>query len=126
MALKNNSLYSGSVSSKQSSNISMTEAELYFIGLIKEIPDVKPGKMFGSLCLKTPNGKAGAMLWHDYLVVKLDGELFTEALNLKGAKVFEPMEGRPMKQWVQIPFSHADKWKGLAIKSSASVALLKK
>jgi hypothetical protein len=33
----------------------MTEAELFFTELLKEIPKVKPGKMFGSLCMKTPN-----------------------------------------------------------------------
>jgi hypothetical protein len=104
----------------------MTEAELFFTELLKEIPEVKPGKMFGSLCMKTPNGKAGAMLWHDNIVVKLEGVFFADALGLEGAKVFEPMEGRPMKEWVQIPFIHADKWKRFALKSVSSVAVLKK
>lgn len=104
----------------------MTAAETFFTELIKEIPDVKPGKMFGSLCLKTPNGKAGAMLWHDNIVVKLNGATFKEALSLSGSKVFEPMEGRPMKEWVQISFTHKDQWKKFALISASSVALLKK
>ena len=104
----------------------MTEAELFFTELLKEIPEVKPGKMFGSLCMKTPNGKACAMLWHDNIVVKLEGASFADALGLEGAKVFEPMEGRPMKEWVQIPFIHADKWKRFVLKSVSSVAILKK
>lgn len=104
----------------------MTAAEDFFNELLKEIPDVKPGKMFGSLCMKTPNGKAGAMLWHDNIVVKLEGASFKEALGLDGAKTFEPMEGRAMKEWVQIPFTHQGQWKKYALISSSSVALLKK
>jgi hypothetical protein len=104
----------------------MTEAEEFFNELLKEIPDVKPGKMFGSLCLKTPNGKSGAMLWHDNIVVKLEGGSFKAALGLNGSKVFEPMEGRAMKEWVQIPFIHKNQWKKFVLISSASVALIKK
>jgi hypothetical protein len=104
----------------------MTEAELFFTELLKEIPEVKPGKMFGSLCMKTPNGKAGAMLWHDNIVVKLEGASLADATALEGAKVFEPMEGRLMNGWVQIPFIHADKWKNFVLKSVSSVAVLKK
>jgi hypothetical protein len=104
----------------------MTAAEEFFNGLINEIPDVKPGKMFGALCMKTPNGKSGAMLWHDNIVVKLQGDSFEEAMRLQGSQAFEPMEGRPMKEWVQIPFSHKDKWKKFALISSSSATLLKK
>lgn len=104
----------------------MTNAEEYFKELQKEIPDVKPGKMFGSLCLKTPNGKSAAMLWHDNIIVKLEGATSDEAMSLEGARTFEPMEGRPMNGWVQIPFTHKDKWKKFALISASSVAKLKK
>jgi len=104
----------------------MTDAEILFTQLINEIPEVKAGKMFGSLCMKTPNGKAGAMLWHDNIVVKLAGDSFRAALGLKGSKVFEPMEGRPMKEWVQIPFVHHDDWKQYVLISCTAVSLLKK
>jgi hypothetical protein len=104
----------------------MTDAEIFFTQLIKDLPDVKPGKMFGSLCMKTPNEKAGAMLWHDNIVVKLAGDSFSEALDLNGSKVFEPMEGRPMKEWVQIPFVHQNEWKRFALISCTAVSLLKK
>jgi hypothetical protein len=82
----------------------MSKAEEYFIQLIPEIPGVKAGKMFGALCMKAPNGKAAAMFWKNCMVVKLTGEAFNEALNLDGSLRFEPMEGRLMKEWVQIPF----------------------
>jgi len=104
----------------------MTKAEIYFNELTKEIPDVKPGKMFGALCMKTPNGKSAAMFWKDNIVVKLQGESLKEAMSLDGAKLFEPMEGRPMKEWVQIPFAYKDQWKKFALTSSESVKALKK
>ena len=99
----------------------MTNAEEFFKELTGQIESVKPGKMFGSLCMKTPNGKSAAMIWKDHLVVKLKGDLLNEALNLSGAKIFEPMEGRPMKEWVQIPFMHKDRWKEYTLLSIKSV-----
>lgn len=104
----------------------MTTAEEFFIRLTSEIPNVKEGKMFGALCMKTPNGKSAAMFWKDNIVVKLSKEPLEEALNLEGAKLFEPMESRPMKEWVQIPFAHKDKWKRFANISVALVLALKK
>ena len=104
----------------------MTKAEDFFNELTKQIPDVKAGKMFGALCMKTPNGKSAAMFWKDNIVVKLTGESLNDAMSLDGSKLFEPMEGRPMKEWVQIPFSYKDKWKKFATLSAASVKELKK
>lgn len=94
----------------------MTEAEKYFHELTGQIPDVKPGKMFGALCFKTPNGKAAAMFWHDFLVVKLSGEVRDEALQF-----FDPMDGRPMKEWIQIPFAYKDRWNEFALSAAAYV-----
>ncbi len=105
---------------------SMTKAEEFFIKLTSQTPNVKEGKMFGALCMKTPNGKSGAMFWKDSIVVKLSAEPLQEALSLEGAKLFEPMEGKPMKEWVQIPFIHKSKWKKFADISIASVRELKK
>lgn len=53
----------------------MNEAEKLFHKLGEEIADVKPGKMFGAACLKTPNGKSGAMFWKDGIIVKLQDTL---------------------------------------------------
>ena len=100
----------------------MTKAEEYFTRLAQEIPDVKAGKMFGALCMKTSNGKSAAMFWKDNLVVKLQGENFNQAARLEGAMLFEPMEGRPMKEWMQIPFEHKSKWKKYALLSAENVA----
>ncbi len=87
----------------------MTKALEFFNKLTEEIPNVKPGKMFGSSCMKTPNGKAAAMVWLENIVVKLQGDTMKEAMSLEGSRLFEPMEGRPMKERVQIPFIHKDK-----------------
>ena len=104
----------------------MTEAEKYFAELTAEISDVMPGKMFGALCMKTANGKSAAMFWKDNIVVKLTGESLNNAMNLDGTKLFEPMEGRPMKEWVQIPFDYKNQWKQYAQLSAESVKILKK
>lgn len=101
-------------------------AEVYFTELTKEIPNAIPGKMFGALCMKMPNGKSGAMFWKDNIVVKLHGGALNEALSLDGAQLFEPMEGKPMKDWVQIPFDYKDKWKTFAEISASEVEALEK
>jgi hypothetical protein len=102
----------------------MTKAEALFNQLTEEIPGATPGKMFGALCMKTPNGKSGAMFWHNHLVVKLTGHNLDEALSLDGTKPFEPMEGKIMNGWVQIPFDYHDSWKKFAEISVAGVSLL--
>lgn len=103
----------------------MTKAEELFNELTWQIPGVQPGKMFGALCMKTTNGKSAAMFWKDHVVVKLKDDDLQEALSLSGAKLFEPMEGKPMKEWVQIPFAEKDKWKKFALISVESVRKLK-
>ena len=38
-----------------------------------------------------------------------------DALKLKGAKLFDPSgKKRPMKEWVQVPFTHNTHWKKFA------------
>ncbi len=104
----------------------MSDAEAYFMELTGEIPNAVPGKMFGALCMKMPNGKSAAMFWKDNIVVKLHGGELNEAMSLDGAKLFEPMEGKPMKDWVQIPFDYKSEWKTFAEISAREVELLEK
>jgi hypothetical protein len=104
----------------------MSEAEKLFQKIVAELPGVTPGKMFGALCVKTPNGKAGAMFWKDHLVVKLAGDDLKEALALDGVELFDPMGGRPMKEWVQIPYAYKAKWKKFAAVSVEAVKKIKK
>ena len=94
----------------------MTKAEELFHKITVELPDAKEGKMFGALCIKAPNGKAAAIFWKDNMIFKLEGQAKEEALNLEGAHIgthlYDP--DRPMKEWVQIPFTHSAQWKGYA------------
>ncbi len=76
--------------------------------------DVTLGKMFGMPCVKR-GGKAVAGFWQKSIVFKLpDAAARERALALEGAALFDPMGGRPMKEWVVVPASHADEWPGLA------------
>jgi hypothetical protein len=104
----------------------MTKSEELFHKIAAEIPDAKEGKMFGALCIKAPNGKAGIMFWRDDVIFKLEADDLNNALSLKGAKLFDPMGNRPMGGWVQLSYDHSKKWKELAKKSMDFVKNLKK
>lgn len=75
---------------------------------------VVPSKMFGMATWKL-NGKAFGGPWEDSMVFKLtDAKVLENALKLTGAKQFDPMGGRPMKQWVVLGPEHQDKWQYFA------------
>lgn len=74
----------------------------------------KISKMFGMPCLKNSHGKAFAGFHQGTMVFKLASPQHAEALALSGAHLFDPMEGRPMKEWVEVPAEHASKWLELA------------
>ena len=77
-------------------------------------PDVQQGKMFGMPVFKV-NGKAAGGQWQDAMVFKLKNAAARErALAIEGATLFDPMGGRPMKEWVVIPAAQADRWAELA------------
>jgi len=81
--------------------------------LAAEHPLVAPGKMFGMPCLKTGK-KVFAGLRGDTMTFKLRGAPHGRALALDGARLFDPMGGRPMKEWVQVPLAQSDAWRSLA------------
>jgi TfoX/Sxy family transcriptional regulator of competence genes len=82
---------------------------------------VTTGPMFGAPSLKL-QGKAIACLYGDAMVFKLEGDMHARALALPGADLFEPMEGRPMKAWVQVPTEQAAEWDDLAEHAYARLA----
>lgn len=76
--------------------------------------NVTVGKWFGKLCLKV-DGKVFAALWRGELAFKLTGEAHSEALQVKGAHLFDPRgQGHPMKAWVQIPAAQSSTWSHFA------------
>jgi len=85
----------------------------YYVSLIDalaaEAVPIQNSQMFGMPSAKM-NGKAVAGLTGDDLIVKLTGDAHAAALSVPGATLFDPMGGRPMKQWVQIPVAQKDRW----------------
>jgi len=76
--------------------------------------DVELGKMFGMPTIKR-NGKATSGFWKGSMVFKLTDEGNREqALALDGAERFDPMSGRPMREWVVVPARHSHEWARLA------------
>ena len=63
----------------------------------------------------TTKRKATSGLWQESMVFKLTNEAKREqALALDGAERFDPMGGRPMREWVVVPASHRAEWPRLA------------
>ena len=90
----------------------MTYAELV-AEITASDPEVHASKMFGMPCLKLPNGKVFAGHHGDAMTFKL-GPQQEEVLKLDGVKVFEPMAGRPMNGWIEVPELQSDHWMELA------------
>lgn len=80
---------------------------------LRQTDEVQSAKMFGMPSLKIA-GKAFAGFHKDEMVFKLRGAALADALGMDGAALFDPMGGRPMKEWVQVPFVHAGRWRELA------------
>jgi len=89
------------------------EALALFHQIVSETPHAKPGKLFGAVCFKAPNGKAVAFFHRNHMVFKLDGEMKKEALSLDGTSLFTS-GGRPMGAWVQVPYDYCHLWRSFA------------
>jgi hypothetical protein len=99
-------------------------AKASFDELAELVPlEVVPGAMFGKPCLKVDGGKAFACQFRDATAFKLPEPDRSQALGLTAAELFDPSgKGRTMKQWVQVPVDHADRWPELAEKAARYVA----
>jgi hypothetical protein len=105
----------------------MTKGEELFHKIAAEL-SAGESKMFGALCIKAPNGKAACMFKDECMIFKL-GSAEEDVLKLKGAKVFDPMGGRPMNGWIQLSYEHAGKWSefaGIALDHVKSIEVVKK
>ncbi len=92
----------------------MTKQEELFHTIASGLVGTHEGKMFGALCIKATNGKAGVMFRKDGMIFKLSGKDQEYALSLEGAEMFDPMGGRPMNGWVYVPDTHSMQWSGFA------------
>jgi hypothetical protein len=95
-----------------------------FTALLDELTserDVVKVSMFGMPGIKRRGGKAFCGTYGDDMLFKLSGEDHARALSLKGAHLFEPMAGRPMKAWVQVPPEHVAQYADLARAAEASL-----
>ncbi len=59
------------------------------------------------------------------MTFKLNSPARESALAIEGARYFDPMGGRPMKEWVQVPPAQSSKWLDLAGQAYSYVATLK-
>jgi len=66
------------------------------------LPGTEPKKMFGYSCIFA-KGRMFAGLHQAGMVLRLPEEQRAEFLRLEGAKPFEPMPGRVMREYVLVP-----------------------
>ena len=91
------------------------ESRSWFESLVPEAPDVTTRPMFGNLAAFV-NGNMFLGLLGQQVAVRLPEEQREELLKQKGAAPFEPMKGRPMKEYVVLPETwkksraKAEKW----------------
>ena len=90
----------------------MTKEEEFYVSTGRSIKDADESQMFGKPCFKI-YGKAFTSFFQESMVFKLTGESHSEALSLDGAQLFDPSgKGRPMKEWVQVPYDYSESWGG--------------
>jgi len=74
----------------------------YFGKVIADVPQAEPRKMFGYPCAFV-NGQMLCGVFADRLMLRLSDEDRAKFLKLPGARPFEPMPGRAMKEYVEVP-----------------------
>lgn len=95
-----------------------------FESIGESIPDSERGQLFGKPCFKIGK-KAYVCFFEDCMVFKLTGEEHLNALALPQAHLFDPSrKGRPMKEWVQLPFTKGEEWQHYASEAAKYVSLL--
>jgi len=75
-------------------------------------------QMFGMPVLKAGD-KVFAGTFGDAMTFKLGPGDLERARALTGVEPFEPMKGRPMREWVLVPLAHARRWSDLAERAFA-------
>jgi TfoX/Sxy family transcriptional regulator of competence genes len=78
------------------------ESKAFFDSLVPDDPRVQSRPMFGNKAAFV-NGNMFLALFGTQVAVRLADQDQVELLEQPGADVFEPMAGRPMKQYVVLP-----------------------
>jgi len=92
----------------------MTEEQEVYLKIGQQLEDSIESQMFGKPCFKT-QGKAYMAFFENEMVFKLVGDMHSEALNLEGSQLFDPSnKKRPMREWVQVPYTSEQEWKKYA------------
>lgn len=78
------------------------EAVAAFEAATSGLPGAEPRRMFGYSCVFA-KGNMFSGLHEAGMVLRLPDEQRAEFLRLKGAKQFEPMPGRVMREYVVVP-----------------------
>src|SRR4029453_491671 len=84
-----------------------------FLGALPDDPLVERRKMFGYNCA-FPNGQMFAGIFQRAVMLRLGEPERSAFLALPGAGPFEPMPGRPMKEYVTVPAAIAADRRALA------------
>jgi hypothetical protein len=91
----------------------MTLEQQLYLEIGQGITNAVESQMFGKPCFKI-NGKAFICFFQEQMVFKLTTEIHDEALRHDGSKLFDPSgKNRPMKEWVQVPFSYKKNGKNM-------------
>ncbi|WP_142317497.1 hypothetical protein [Bacillus sp. AFS002410] len=85
--------------------------------------DATKGSIFGHKGLKV-QGKVFMFYNELNIVVKLNPADVEAALKLTGTKNFDPMGGKPMREWVEIPYGDNQQWFNFSLKGMAYVKSL--
>jgi len=72
-----------------------------FNAVVEGLPDAEPRKMFGYPCAFV-NGQMFVGVFYDKLMLRLSNEDRARFLKLPGAKLFEPVPGRAMREYVEL------------------------
>jgi hypothetical protein len=104
----------------------MTKEERQYTEAGQSVKQSEESQMFGKPCFKI-KGKAFMCLFENCAVFKLAGDEHADAIAMSGSILFDPSgKERAMKEWVQVPFKHKDKWPALAKRAAKYVAVAAK
>ena len=73
-----------------------------FHAAVEGLPEVELRKMFGYPCAFL-HGQMLTGVFQDRIMLRLSDEDRARFLKLPGARPFEPMPGRPMREYVELP-----------------------